>query len=207
MRHPFMLRRLRPLILGGLLACGAVAVRAGEPSGYRLPPAPIPEILDAAPTPAVSVDRQHRRLAILGRENLPTIAALAEPVLRLAGYRINPRNNGPGEARSAWLNSVTLEDIGDGSQRRVRLPDSARFIDPSWSPDGHWLALALDTPAGLELWLVATDSGDAHRVGAGHLNAAFGRAYRWLPDSAGLIVCSVVAARGAPPAGAAAPGG
>ncbi len=52
----------------------ATAERA--PNGYRLPPAPIPQILDAAPTPLVSVSPDRAALAFYGREGMPAIAQL-----------------------------------------------------------------------------------------------------------------------------------
>ena len=71
--------------------------------------------MDAPQTPGVTVSSNRKTLALLGRENLPTIAAVSEPILRLAGSRINPRNNGPIEARANWLNSLSFEDVATGN--------------------------------------------------------------------------------------------
>src|ERR1043165_5194868 len=72
---------------------GQADARASAASAtYNVPPAPIAQILDAAPTPSVDVSPTRSTLAILGRANLPPIAEVAEGELRLAGYRINPRN-------------------------------------------------------------------------------------------------------------------
>lgn len=88
-------RRLIPLI-ALTAACPAIAA---EPSSvYRTPPAPIPAMIDAQPTPTVSVSDDRKRLAIFGREGLPSVSALARPILRLAGWRVDPRTNGPAES-------------------------------------------------------------------------------------------------------------
>ncbi|HEU4753392.1 MAG TPA: hypothetical protein VFU47_09820, partial [Armatimonadota bacterium] len=50
----------------GLLAALLLAAPAAAQTGYLQPPAPIPQILDAAPTPGVSVSPDHRTLALLG---------------------------------------------------------------------------------------------------------------------------------------------
>ena len=41
-----------------------------------------------------------RPILLMARENVPGIDQLAQPELRLAGSRINPRNNGP--SRSSY---------------------------------------------------------------------------------------------------------
>src|SRR3954464_10524777 len=125
----------------GAVVSPAVAWAA---DGYQTPPAPIAQILDAAPTPGVTVSSDRKTLALLGRENLPSIAAVSEPILRLGGYRINPRANGPIEARANWLNSLSVEDVATGKVRPVALPAGARFFATSWSPDGSKLAFLMD---------------------------------------------------------------
>ena len=90
--------RRRALALAASVALTALSAGAAwtaEPTGYRIPPAPIAQILDAPQTPGVSLSPERKTLALLGRENLPSIAAVSEPILRLGGYRINPRSNGP----------------------------------------------------------------------------------------------------------------
>jgi hypothetical protein len=73
-------------------------------------------------------------VALLGRSNLPPVAELAEPELRLGGYRINPRNNGPANSRLSWNNALSFQDIASKQIRDVPLPQGTRFVAPSWSP-------------------------------------------------------------------------
>jgi len=193
-------RTITGLILA--LALGAAANAAEPPKApvYQQPPAPIPAMLDAAPTPTVSLSRDRRMLAVFGRENLPSVAALARPILRLGGYRIDPRTNGPAEIRMNWLTSLAFEDVATGASKPVALPAGARFTEPTWSPDGKHLAFLMRTPTGLDLWVAAPGSA-AHRLSSVHVNAAFGLAHamQWLPDSSGLLVAAVPAGRGAAP--------
>ncbi|PVM90739.1 S9 family peptidase [Caulobacter endophyticus] len=187
-----------------VLIGGSVAL-AGE--AYRMPPAPIAQILDAAPTPGVTLSPERKTLALLGRENLPPIRAVADPILRLGGYRINPRTNGPVEARTAWMNSLAFEDVKTGVVRQVALPPGARFIQPRWSGDGQQLALVMEAPTGLELWVADLKTAKVRKLTGPVLNAAFGAAYDWLPDDSGLLVRQIPAGRGAAPAEPAAPEG
>ena len=154
--------------------------------------------MDPTPTTAVSVSPDLRTLAILGRENLPSIANLSKPILRLAGYRIDPATNGPAEVRVAWLNALSFKDVASGRTIAVPLPAGTRFSTPDWSPDGNRMAFVAQEPNGLALW-IADRSGTARRL-IGGLNAAFGRAYEGMPGGRSLGVRLGPAGRGAAPA-------
>ena len=182
-----------------LLIVPALPAAAQTSSGYMQPPAPIAQILDAAPTPTPLVSPRRDTIALLGRANLPPIAELAEPDLKLAGYRINPRNNGPANSRISWLNALSFQPVAGGPERRVALPAGARFTSPSWSPDGKRLAFLVDRPTGLELWVADAATATARRLTGASVNAAFGSGFEWLPDSSGLGVRMVPAGRGPAP--------
>ena len=200
--------RRRALALATSVALAAFSTSlAFAADGYQTPPAPIAQILDSAPTPGVTLSPDRKVLAQLGRENLPSIAAVSEPILRLAGYRINPRNNGPIEARANWLNALSFEDVATGKSRPVSLPAGARFFGPSWSPDGGKLAFVMDAKTGLELWVADVKTATARKVTDPVVNATFGAGFDWLPDGSGLMVQTIVDGRGAPPAAAATPTG
>ena len=192
--------RRRAIALAASVAIAALSSGAAlAADSYKAPPAPIAQILDAAPTPGVSISPDRKVLAQLGRENLPSIAAVSEPILRLGGYRINPRNNGPIEARAAWMNALTLQDVATGKTRAVALPAGARFLAPSWSPDGGKMAFVMDAKSGLELWVVDVKAATARKVSDIAVSGVFGSGYDWLPDGSGFLVQAVVAGRGAPP--------
>lgn len=183
------------LAAAAFLLSGAAAGAAETP--YHHAPAAIARILAAPPTPGVLVSRDHRVLAILGRENLPTIANLSKPILRLGGYRIDPATNGPAEVRVQWLNALSFKDLASGRTVAVSLPAGARFSNPSWSPDGQHLAFLMQEPNGLALWVA--DRGGAARALTHGINAAFGSGFEWTPDSRALLARTIVADRGAPP--------
>lgn len=146
-------------------------------------------------------------IGLIDRANLPPIAELAEQDLKVAGYRINPRNNGPANSRLTWLKGLTLQNIETGAQRAVALPTGMRFIATSWSPDGAHIAILADAPRGLELWIVDVTTAKARRLIAAPISAPGSDGFRWLPDSSGLIVRLVLAGRGAPPSSINTPAG
>jgi dipeptidyl aminopeptidase/acylaminoacyl peptidase len=171
-----------------------------QADGYLLPPSPIPQILDTPPTPTVSVAPDGATLALLGRANLPAIAELAEPVAKLAGFRINPAVHGPANSRLQFLDDIVFQDLETGVQRPVRgLPADARLAFTQWSPDGTRLAFTSFATEGIELWVADAATGTAARVLPGVLNATWGTPYQWLPDGSGFLARRTVTGRGAPP--------
>ena len=190
------------LLAAAALAASAAAAQAPaarQPGGYLVPPAPIPQILDAPPTPGSSVSPTRGTLALMGREGLPPLAELAEPWLPLAGYRINPRTNGWGAARVGYFTSIAFQDVATGARREVRLPARSRIAYTQWSPDGSKLAFALFGEGGIELWVADVRTGAARRLLPEVLNAAFGTPFRWAPDGQSLLALRVPAGRGAAP--------
>lgn len=202
-----MMMRVRGagLVLATVLMSGAAgsvlaqSAAATAPMVYQQPPSPIADILDAKPTPSSMLSPDRKTLALMDRSNLPSIQALAEPMLRLAGARINPRNNGPAESRVSWLTGLSLQAVDGGQPRVVALPAGARFTGARFSPDAKHLALVLDRPTGLELWVVDVATARARKLTEPVVNMTGGAGYDWLPDSSGLLVEAVPAGRGPAP--------
>ena len=196
MRRQLLSRAVPAFVMLAVLA-GPVLAQEGQT--YQQPPAPIADILDSKPTPTPSLSPDRSTIALFERANLPPIAELAEPMLRLAGYRINPRNNGPANSRVNWLTGLSFQPVSGGAARAVPLPASARFMSPSWSPDGKTVAFLMDAPTGLELWTADVAAGTARRLTDARVNAAAGAGFNWMPDSSGLVVRMTPAGRGAAP--------
>ena len=180
---------------------------------YREPPASLTALVDAPELPAVSLSPDRRWLLLLETPPLPSIEELAEPELRLAGLRLNPRTNGPSRTNPyrslALLPLLPLLPLGDAAGAPVHappaahpvqgLPDGARISGVRWSPDGAWVAFTLVEADGLALWLLDVAAGAARRLTAPRLNAAYGGAYDWSPDSRSLVCKLVPADRGPAP--------
>ena len=203
MRNRLMRAALPALVLAAavpalMLPVAAVAQEAAPT--YQQPPAPIAQILDAKPNPGVSVSPDRKTLLLTDRSNLPSIAELSEPMLRLAGYRINPRNNGPANSRVSWLTGLSFQSIDGGAARPVTgLPANARLTNTSWAPDGKTVAFLVNVPSGLELWVADVAQAKARKLNGPMVNAASGSGFSWLPDSSGLLVLAVPAGRGVVP--------
>ena len=133
------MRRIAWLIPLLLILSAATAFAQGDALSYQMPPQVLADIIDAPPTPGVYLSPDNEWLLLLERPGNPPIAEVAQPELRLAGLRINPRSNGPSRARS--LNGLTFQNLSDGKEIKVAgIPAEARLTGVSWSPDGQRIA-------------------------------------------------------------------
>jgi dipeptidyl aminopeptidase/acylaminoacyl peptidase len=141
---------------------------------------------------------------------LPSIVDLAQPELRLAGLRFNPKTNGP--SRGRYITSLKLKALPNGKEIAVaELPAQRkiRFVD--WSPDGRKVSFvnisdAKDDP-GLSLWIIDVATARARRLPRISLNGVFGRPCEWVSDSQSLICRTVSSTRGQAPVPSEVPAG
>ncbi|PYP98989.1 MAG: hypothetical protein DMF82_26040 [Acidobacteria bacterium] len=105
----------------------AVAVLASAPAlaqePYNRPPAPIPRILDADPAPLVEPSPDRGWLLLMDLPPLPHIQEVAAAELRLAGDRIDPRNDN--RSREAVFKGLRLRSVEGVVERRIETPDPA----------------------------------------------------------------------------------
>src|SRR5262245_47904245 len=116
--------RFAGVVTAMVLALSHNSPAQDQNSAYQRPPKAVTDILDVAPTPLVSLSPTRDNLLLVERLSYPPVAELAEPMLRLAGERINPRTNGP--HLSSALIGLVIQSIDDRRQRRVELPAGAR---------------------------------------------------------------------------------
>ncbi|HXG87569.1 MAG TPA: prolyl oligopeptidase family serine peptidase [Vicinamibacterales bacterium] len=167
-------------------------------SGYLLPPKAIVDILDAAPPPTTELSPTRDVIALLERTSMPSLSELAQPVLRIAGRRINPRTNGP--HRAQWARAITLKSIADGTEKKVTLPQNPILSWVGFSADGKRFAFTQQRDNGIELWAGDTATGQAKALTTAQLNASLGSPCHWVGDGASLLCAFTSPSRGTAPA-------
>jgi dipeptidyl aminopeptidase/acylaminoacyl peptidase len=205
--------RLIIYLLGAALLAPSFNLQAQTP--YQKPPKAVLDVLDAPESTTVSVSPARDKMLLATPVRYPSIAELAEPMLRLAGSRINSRTNGP--HNPTRIVKLALKNIADGKETPLALPPNANFGMPEWSNDGKQFAATNTTANGIELWVGDVATGKLRQIPSVKLNAAFsaggggrgagGRGagggndtVQWLPDGKTLLCRTIVAGRGAPPA-------
>ena len=208
--HARRTRRWTGLVLSmGLLAVAPLASAVAPQSaaapaqgvtGYELPSAALQAVVDAPRAPSLFLSPRRDVAAMMQMPSLPSIQVVAQPELKLAGLRINPRTFS--DSRFSFGEKLWLMNVADGRERPISgLPATLSIASLMWSPDQKWLAFnQVDATSGAnELWLVDVAAGSARRLVAG-LNTVIGSGYQWLPDSRGLVVFTRPANLGPAPA-------
>ncbi|MFN0084750.1 MAG: S9 family peptidase [Blastocatellia bacterium] len=191
------------LSVGLLLFFGSVS--ANGQTEYQKPPKAVLDVLDAPVNPIVSVSPARDRIVLATPSRYPSIAELAEPMLRLAGARINPKTNAP--SRTMRITALSLKTIADGKEIKVALPSGARFGMPMWSHDGKQFALMNVVDGGAELWIGDAATGRLRKINGVAINSAYGDPLQWMPDGRTMVAQVIVATRGAAPAAPVVPTG
>ncbi|WP_295993132.1 prolyl oligopeptidase family serine peptidase [Rugamonas sp.] len=197
-------------LLPATLGLMAAAPQSPRNSGYQLPPAALQALVDAPRAPALSLSPRRDIAALIQTPPLPGIVEVAQPELKLAGERINPRTCAA--SRFSFGTGLALLDVASGQESAIRgLPRALRLADLSWSPDQRHLAFSHVAYAGdtgaVELWLVDIASRSAKKLSTRPLSTVLSRGFSWLPDSSGLLVQMRPAGIGKAPTPSAAPNG
>jgi dipeptidyl aminopeptidase/acylaminoacyl peptidase len=188
-----------------LVSTLALPLAAQSPK-YLTPPPEVVAAFDAAPLPDALLSPSKKVMALAYRKAQPTIAALSQPMLRIAGERVNPRTNGP--HRTALIYAIHLQKISGGSEIKVNVPEKGNLSNLKFSPDGSKLAFLNTRADGIELWVANATSGVAKKVsGTSRLSAAAGDPCDWLNDNKTLVCKVVPPGRGPAPADSSTPSG
>ena len=193
-------RRHAALPFAGIALALLFATRtAAQDTGmvYQMPPPELAALVDAPRTPGVSLSPDRRTMLLMQPPSLPSIAEVSAPESRLAGLRINPRNNGP--SRGTAYIGLRFRDL-EGRETEVRgLPPEPRIRNVRWSPDGRYVAFTHELIDRVELWIIEVETGQARRLIDQAVNAAYGSPFTWVSDGRTLIVQVIPAGRGPMP--------
>src|SRR5260370_5134655 len=124
--------------------------------GYKRPPKEVMDVLNAPATPQASISPTRDARLLSTSLRYPPLADLAQPMLRLAGLRINPASNSP--HRLQYAVALTLKRITDGTEMKIDPPPGAKIGAPQWSADGKHVAFLNTTANRVEVYVGETAS-------------------------------------------------
>ncbi len=165
-------------------------------AAYQKPPKDILDVLNAPAIPSTSISPAKDKILLIEPMVYPSVAEISQPMLRIAGLRINPLTNG--SHRQPYATKISLKNISDGKETAISLPSGAKIVSPQWSADGKYIAAGNITPNGVELWIIETANGKAKALKNVRVNTAFG-GFAWMPDGKSLMVNFVPSKRGTAP--------
>src|ERR1700756_4190792 len=134
-------RKLRSLLLAtALFSTAAIAV-----AGYDQPPQNVLDVLHAPASPRPILSPTRASLLLVANVTYPPISQVAEPYLKLAGVRLEPRTRrkhdtpgGYGVAPCAQTMSVV--DVATQRETPIALPAGGCADGFAWAPDGNTFA-------------------------------------------------------------------
>lgn len=149
---------------------------------YKTPPKEILDLVLSKPTPGVNIDRKGEWMILTERSDFPTIEDMAQPELRIAGLRLNPRNFGP--SRTAYAVSLQLKNIASKQTFSISgLPTDLKAGNIQWSPDEKKFAFTNTLLNRIDLYVVDLDTKTARKVNSQPLNTVLGNSFSWLGNS------------------------
>ena len=140
------------------------------------------------------------------------MSRVAEPFLRLAGVRVEPRTRADHSTPGGYGIAPCAEDfvltkVADGSTIHVELPAGVCAGAPVWTADGKRYAFRNTGADSVELWIGEAGSSAVRRMPGVALNPMLGSVAQWMPDQQRMIVKLVPPGQGAPPPKPAVPPG
>lgn len=154
---------------------------------YQMPPESIRELLDAPSIPTVRFSPTGSKMLILSAPEYPPIEEVAQPVLGIAGLRVNPATNS-GTVATTYT-QMAIKDVGSGMGVTVRnMPEDIHIGNIKWSPDEHYLAFTNTSADGVALWLIDFKRSVANKLTDVFVNGAYGPTWQWNPDGTSILV-------------------
>jgi dipeptidyl aminopeptidase/acylaminoacyl peptidase len=178
------------LLLIALVQGGFSKSFAQDLSKYMTPVKELADIIDAKTTPYFSLSPDNKHYVLVQPQEMPDLAELAQPELRLAGLRINPKNHGA--SRGRFYTGIELRRL-DGTKDMIvtTLPTDGLISRYQWSPDSKSLAVSVYLSKTIELWVINVETGIASKW-AGNLNESLvDRSFEWLSDSKSILFSAI----------------
>jgi dipeptidyl aminopeptidase/acylaminoacyl peptidase len=175
-----------------------VSLFAQEALPYQRPPKLLEDLLLAPPTPTVSIDDKAQFMLIMERSQYPDVEELAQPELRIAGLRINPRNFGP--SRANYITNMKIKNIATGKEMQVTgLPANLKGGAPTWNPSQNKIAFSHTLTDRIDLYEIDVKTAVAKKVNKSALNLTLD-GYSYLDDATLMYTATLAAASAAPKA-------
>lgn len=179
------------------VSCPTVKLFAQDNLLYQSPPASILELVDAPTTPSVTFTKSRQKMLLLERPDFPTIADISQPVLGLAGLRLNPANNSSDGSGST---AIRIRDVKTGKESKVSgLPAEARIGNIALSPDEKLFVFTHSAQTGVELWVGDMQEAVARKLTDTYVNNAYGFTLTWTPDGKHILAKLIPESRGEVP--------
>lgn len=193
-----------PAASAAVKPAAAAATVADAPSGYAKPPSPLLEVMHSPNPPTPILSPLGNRILLASVLEYPSMERVAEPFLKLAGVRVEPKSRAKHDTPGGYgirpcIRDFTIVTVPAGTETKIALPAGSCPSGPSWSPDGVHFVFSNTLAEAVELWIGDASNGQIHRVGDLKLNPMLGSTVQWMADQKSVLVKLVPDNAGAPP--------
>ena len=172
-----------------LMVCQFNMLSAQEGNNnWRSPDADVLKVLHAPQLPRISTSPTGKHLLLTDPIIYPTLSELGGAMLKLAGTKVNPKNNYYHGRHGGT--SPRVVNVKDKNTIPLGIPEGAEVMRTIWTVDGERFALVVGFEDRLELWLGNID-GKVEKVPNVILNPLMDRAVKWFPDQQKLLVSRI----------------
>lgn len=186
MKSLFLLLLLSFMSLFPILESNAQNKKLEEnASAWQSPDEDILKILHAPQLPRTSISPAKTHMLLTDPISYPSLSELAGPMLKLAGIRVNPKNNYYHGSHGGT--SPRVLTIKDGKTVPLNIPKGAEILSTDWTVDGMRFALSVGFEDRIELWL-GDIYGKVEKVPNIILNPLLGEAVAWFPSQDKLLI-------------------
>lgn len=169
---------------------------AQEAVKYQLPPQSIVDLVDAPQIPEGNFSPDGRYMLVLDVPGYQTIEQVAQPVLGIAGLRINPITNTTVAENAGTYKGLLIRDLQTGAEFKISgLPEHLGLSDVKWSSKLGVFAFLNKSLQDTELWVADLNTKSAKKI-LSKVNDTYGSTFQWAKDGVSLLVQQVVANRG-----------
>ncbi|PWK19299.1 alpha/beta hydrolase family protein [Xanthomarina spongicola] len=154
-------------------------------NGWKSPDEDILKVLYAPQLPRTSTSPPSTHMILTDPIYYPSLSELAGPMLKLAGTRVNPKNNYYHGRHGGT--SPRIVTVKDGKTVPINIPKDAEVISTDWTVDGQRFALSVAFEDRVELWL-GDISGKVEKVQDIILNPLMDQAVKWLPNQEDILI-------------------
>ncbi len=180
-----LITRLIAVILLGFAAPQSLIAQTESENTWQSPDEDILKIVHAPQLPIVSISPAKTHMLLSDPIIYPTLSELASPMLKLAGTRVNPKNNYYHGRHGGT--SPRILTIKDGTTVNLSIPEGAEVLSTNWTSNGERFALSVGFEDRVELWL-GDINGSLEKVPDMILNPLMDREVKWFPDQRRLLV-------------------
>ncbi|PWI31034.1 S9 family peptidase [Flavobacteriaceae bacterium LYZ1037] len=159
-----------------------------DSNAWKSPDDDILKILYAPQLPRTSTSPASTHMILTDPIYYPSLSELAGPMLKLAGTRVNPKNNYYHGRHGGT--SPRIITVKDGKTVPINIPKDAEVISTDWTVDGERFALSVGFEDRIELWL-GDISGRVEKVSGIILNPLMDQAVKWLPNQEQILIRNI----------------